>query len=82
MFVQGSHTFAMFSAHALHEKAWSRAHMYVATFTQFAQTVIWGVFFDSNMHPQFTSVAHGNASFSMCNTAKLRIMLMEHLAWD
>ena len=29
-------------------------------------------------YSQFTSVAHGKACFSMCNTAKLRIMLMEH----
>ena len=34
--------------------------------------------YGSNMHPQTFSVYHGKACFSMCNTAKLRIMLMEH----
>ena len=49
MFVQGSHTFAIFFTHALREWAWPRAHMNVTTFTRSAQNcyrgcllVLWG----------------------------------------
>ena len=37
MLVQGSHAFAMFSAHALRDWAWPRTRMDVTTFTRFAQ---------------------------------------------
>ena len=34
--------FAMFSAHTLHEWAWSRTHIYVTTFTCLLNTAIYG----------------------------------------
>ena len=36
-FIWGSHTFAMFSAHALREWVWPHSHIYLTTFTRFAQ---------------------------------------------
>ena len=40
MFVQGSHAFATFYAHALREWAWPRAHMNVTTFTRLLKIAI------------------------------------------
>ena len=37
LYREAMHAFVMFYAHVLHEWAWSCVHMYVATFTKFAQ---------------------------------------------
>ena len=40
LFVQGSHTFAMFYAHALREKPVTHAHITLTDFTRFAQNCV------------------------------------------
>ena len=63
--------FAMFSAHALHEWTWPRAHMYETTFTQFQQNCNIGclvTLYGSTVHVATLAIALSSGS-----TAKLGI---------